>query len=379
MRGAPRLGGGSARPAAGGCRERRAAIGGRYSSRSPAAAAPARVHPGGRAPRGRRSRGPRQRSALALRGGGPSRGVVAIALRLAPRPPALRRAAAASRASSLASARPRGALLAARAISLRLRLGGGHPVAQPARAPPPAASPSPARCAPARAARARLASGSRGAGELSSSLSRWTSASAAASSPRARPCAGARRAALARCGRGSAPPRSGSSGSGSCTARSGLTVSSASSSARPRARPGEGRDPLLALLGGPRLVLEHREHPASLARHLHVERRPQEAMAAQPEPAPDHLELVVGRPLEAIDLEGRRRARRRRARCGPGSITGSSSARRPRAAPPGDVAGPLGAEERRRRGDLLGGAEPARRVSARAPPPAPSRSSRAGG
>jgi hypothetical protein len=68
--------------------------------------------------------------------------------------------------------------------------------------------------------------------------------------------------------------------------------------------PRECRDPLLAILGSPGLVVEHREHPAALAAHLHVERRPQEAMAAQPEPASHDLEPVAGRPLESLDLEG---------------------------------------------------------------------------
>ena len=85
---------------------------------------------------------------------------------------------------------------------------------------------------------------------------------------------------------------------------------------RALAGPGERRDPLLAVLGSPRLVVQHGEHAPPLAPHLHVQRRPQEAMAAQSEPAPDDLEPVVRCPLEALDVErhtgsgGRRRAHR---------------------------------------------------------------------
>jgi hypothetical protein len=105
---------------------------------------------------------------------------------------------------------------------------------------------------------------------------------------------------------GAAPCRRwpGSRGMGRSTARLGATASSAAVSSTRRALPREGGDPLLAVVGGPRLVLEQSEHPALLVAGLHLEHRADEAVAAQSVPAPGHLEAVASRPLEALDLEG---------------------------------------------------------------------------
>jgi hypothetical protein len=70
------------------------------------------------------------------------------------------------------------------------------------------------------------------------------------------------------------------------------------------ALPREGGDPLVAVLGGPRLVVEDGQHPALLVARLHHEHRAHEAVAAQPVPAAGHLEAVAVDPLEALDLEG---------------------------------------------------------------------------
>jgi hypothetical protein len=51
-------------------------------------------------------------------------------------------------------------------------------------------------------------------------------------------------------------------------------------------------------------VLEQSQHPARLAVHVDVERRPQEAPAANPEPAANDLEPAALQPCEALDLEG---------------------------------------------------------------------------
>jgi hypothetical protein len=69
------------------------------------------------------------------------------------------------------------------------------------------------------------------------------------------------------------------------------------------ALPREGGRPLLAVVGRPRLVLEHGQHPTLLVAGLHHEHGPDEAMAAQAVPAPAHLEPVGVDPLEALDLE----------------------------------------------------------------------------
>ena len=65
------------------------------------------------------------------------------------------------------------------------------------------------------------------------------------------------------------------------------------------ALPREGGDPFVAVLGGPRLVVEDRQHAPLLVGRLHHEHGPDEAMAAQAVPAPGHLEAVARRPTRS--------------------------------------------------------------------------------
>ena len=70
------------------------------------------------------------------------------------------------------------------------------------------------------------------------------------------------------------------------------------------ALPREGGDPLVAVLGGPRLVVEDGQQASLLVGRLHHEHRAHEAVAAQPVPAAADLEAVAVDPLEAVHLEG---------------------------------------------------------------------------
>jgi hypothetical protein len=77
-------------------------------------------------------------------------------------------------------------------------------------------------------------------------------------------------------------------------------------------RPGEGGQPGFAVVGGPGLVLEQRDRPPPGARGVQVQDRAHEAAAAQSVPAAGDLDPVLGRALEALELEvdfGGRRAR----------------------------------------------------------------------
>jgi hypothetical protein len=50
-------------------------------------------------------------------------------------------------------------------------------------------------------------------------------------------------------------------------------------------------------------VLEQRDEPPALAGDRHGEHRAHEPQAAHAPPAADHLEAVVRRPIEALDVE----------------------------------------------------------------------------
>jgi hypothetical protein len=68
-------------------------------------------------------------------------------------------------------------------------------------------------------------------------------------------------------------------------------------------RAGEGRVPGLALLGDPRLVIEHGQQTLFTAAGHGCQRGAHEASAADTEPSATHLKAGVAGQLESFDLE----------------------------------------------------------------------------